>query len=82
MPRLDLYVEFKLQASVKLGDGETRVGRDPGSQVQIPDPKVSRMHAVIQKDGGVYEIENLGVNGTKVNGYLIENPKLLRPYKA
>ena len=79
MARLDLYVKNKLQSSMKLADGETRIGRDAGCQVQIPDPRVSRMHAVIQPDPAGHEIENLGTNGTRVNGLRIENPKLLRP---
>ena len=79
MARLDLYVKFKLQASMKLSDGETKIGRDAGCKVQIPDPKVSRLHAVIQQDGRDHEIENFGTNGTKVNGLPIEGPRLLRP---
>jgi pSer/pThr/pTyr-binding forkhead associated (FHA) protein len=77
--RLDLYVNYKLQASMKLAEGETTIGRDPSCKVQIPDAKVSRMHAIIQPEGVGHEIKNLGANGTKVNGLRIENPKLLRP---
>jgi pSer/pThr/pTyr-binding forkhead associated (FHA) protein len=77
--RLDLYVNYKLQASMKLAEGETTIGRDHSCKVQIPDAKVSRMHAVIQPEGAGHEIENLGTNGTKVNGLRIENPKLLKP---
>jgi pSer/pThr/pTyr-binding forkhead associated (FHA) protein len=77
--RLDLYVNYKLQSSMKLGEGETKIGRDPGCKVQIPDGKVSRMHAVIQHDGAGHEIENFGTNGTKVNGYPIEGAQLLQP---
>lgn len=79
MARLDLYVNYKLQASMKLAEGETKIGRDPGCKVQIPDAKVSRLHAVIQQDGNHHEIENFGTNGTKVNGHEINGPKLLRP---
>ncbi len=79
MARLDLYVNLKLQASMKLGEGETSIGRDSGCQVQIPDGRVSRLHAVIQSDESGHQIENFGTNGTKVNGHPIQNPKLLRP---
>ncbi len=79
MARLDLYVNYKLQASMKLADSQTTIGRDHSCKVQIPDARVSRMHAVIQPEGAGHEIENLGTNGTKVNGHRLEAPKFLRP---
>ncbi len=79
MARLDLYVNYKLQASMKLGEGETKIGRDPSCKVQIPDPRVSRQHAVMLPVEAGHEIENFGTNGTKVNGHRLEAPKLLRP---
>jgi pSer/pThr/pTyr-binding forkhead associated (FHA) protein len=79
MARLDVYVRFKLQASFKLETDKTMIGRDPRCAVQIPDGKVSRMHAVIYTESGGHEIENLGSNGTKVNGHLIRDSRLLMP---
>ncbi len=77
--RLDLYVNYKLQASMKLAEGETIIGRDHSCRVQIPDARVSRKHAMINAEGPGHEIENLGTNGTKVNGLKVEDPKLLMP---
>jgi pSer/pThr/pTyr-binding forkhead associated (FHA) protein len=68
-----------LQASIKPGKGKTTIGRDQGCKFQIPDDRMSRMHAMIQPENGGHEIENLGTNGTRVNGLSLHNRKLLRP---
>ena len=82
MPRLDFYVNYELQASIKLDDAEVMVGRDPKCTVQIPDAKVSRKHAVITVDGDGHTIENFGANGTKINGKAIDAPCPLQPGDA
>lgn len=79
MARLDLYVHLKLQSSMKLVEGETSIGRDSDCEVQISDGRVSRLHAVITSYEDAHQIENFGANGTKVNGHLLQKPKLLRP---
>jgi pSer/pThr/pTyr-binding forkhead associated (FHA) protein len=71
MPRLDFYLNYELQASIKLEGIDVILGRDPSCAVQIPDPKVSRRHAVIRTDNNVHTIENFSANGTKVNGHPI-----------
>ncbi|MBD3259442.1 FHA domain-containing protein, partial [Candidatus Woesearchaeota archaeon] len=44
------------------------IGRDPGSDIMIADRKVSRRHARIFYENGVWTIEDLGsANGIKVN---------------
>jgi len=79
MPRLDLYVNYELQASIKLEGKETVLGRAPGCAVCIPDPVVSRRHAVIYTHGGHHAIENFGANGTRVNGQTLEARHRLQP---
>ena len=79
MARLDLYTDFKLQASFKLESDKTVIGRDSRCDVQLPDNKVSRLHAVIYEDSNGHEIENLGANGTKINGNFIEDTRILMP---
>ena len=79
MARLDLYTDFKLQLSFKLESDKTVIGRDPRCEVQLPNNKVSRLHAVIYEDSSGHEIENLGANGTKVNGHLVEDTRTLMP---
>ncbi len=48
------------------------IGRDPGNQVVINDPQVSRQHARITPQGGLFILEDLNsTNGTTVNGIRI-----------
>ena len=68
MSRLDLYVNYELQASIKLQGSDVILGRAPSCAVQIPDTTVSRRHAVIYAEEADHAIENFGANGTKVNG--------------
>jgi pSer/pThr/pTyr-binding forkhead associated (FHA) protein len=79
MPRLDLYVNYELQASFKLEGADVVLGRDPRSAVQIPDQKVSRRHAVITAENDNHTIENFSANGTRVNGRPIVAPHRLQP---
>lgn len=82
MARLDLYVNYELQASIKLKEQEVAVGRDPSCAIQIPDPKVSRRHAVVSVSAAGHVIENLGANGTRVNGNKISAVCPLNPGDA
>ena len=63
---------------VALGDGGNVIGRDPGSEVCLDDPSVSRRHArlVIDIDGA--RLEDLGSkNGTTVRGETVREPTSL-----
>lgn len=82
MPRLDFYVGYQLQTSVKLGESQVTLGRDPECVVAMPDPHVSRLHAVVEPSPGGYRIENRGANGTRVNGRQVEDPQELAPGDA
>ena len=54
------------------------IGRDPGNQVVINDPQISRQHARITPQGGLMVLEDLGsTNGTMVNGLRISGPHTL-----
>lgn len=54
------------------------VGRDPGNDIVINDPHVSRQHARITQQGGLMVIEDLGsTNGTFVNGMRLTGPHTL-----
>ena len=54
------------------------LGRDPGNQVAINDPQISRQHARITPQGGLLILEDLGsTNGTTVNGLRISSPHTL-----
>jgi len=52
-------------------------GRDPGREIQILDPHVSRRHFVIQQDGETHIIkEAKAKNGILVNGFSVTEKKL------
>ena len=56
------------------------IGRDSGCDVVVPDPEVSRVHAVVRQNGPDLEIEDQGSsNGTRVNGRPVAGRMPLRP---
>jgi len=62
-------ISSPVQRTARLRPGTYIVGRDPGCDIVIPDPYVSRRHArILYKDNKWY-IEDLGSrNGTYVDG--------------
>ena len=60
-------------------EGENIIGRDPGTQVCVPLPSVSRHHAAITIDGDNAVIKDLkSKNGTFLDGKRIEQSVPLR----
>ncbi|MDY6877684.1 MAG: FHA domain-containing protein [Chloroflexota bacterium] len=56
----------------------TGLGRDPGNDITIDNPQVSRQHARITRQGGLMVVEDLGsTNGTFVNGMRLTGPHTL-----
>jgi FHA domain len=56
------------------------VGRDPGCDVRLDDPHVSRTHAALQRRGTAVQVLDLGSSGgTFVNGYPATTARELRP---
>jgi len=54
------------------------VGRDPGNNIAIEDPQISRQHARITRQGSLMVIEDLGsTNGTFANGMRLTSPHTL-----
>jgi hypothetical protein len=54
------------------------VGRSPESDVRLDDPKVSRTHAVLRRDGDHVYVQDLGsTGGTMVNRSLLDGPHRL-----
>ncbi len=82
MPRLDFYINYIHQVTIRLEDSELLIGRDSKCALNIPDEKVSRVHAVIRTSGEGHQIENRGTNGTKINGRMIEEPHTLQARDA
>ncbi len=55
--------------SFDIRDAETLIGRTPRSDLQVADEAVSREHAVILWEEGVFTVEDLqSTNGIRVNG--------------
>ena len=80
MPRLDFYTDYRLFVKLKLGETSVLVGRGGDCDVQLPDDRVSRHHARIAPHGsGSYSIEDLSVNGTRVNDAMLEERTRLKP---
>ena len=59
-------------------DGErVAIGRLPGNDVHLPSDRVSRRHAVVDRDGDRWLVQDLGsANGTTVNGAVISQRRL------
>ncbi|MEM8712722.1 MAG: FHA domain-containing protein [Planctomycetota bacterium] len=54
-------------------DTTTTIGRLKGCSVQLEDPQISRVHALITFAGGAYTLTDQGsMNGTQVNGKKLE----------
>ena len=52
---------------------EMIIGRDPATDISIPDPSISKKHAKITREGSVIKLEDLGSsNGTVINGKKLE----------
>jgi pSer/pThr/pTyr-binding forkhead associated (FHA) protein len=49
--------------------GEAVIGRGAAADVSIPDPSISRRHALARLEGKTVVLEDLGsANGTRLNG--------------
>jgi pSer/pThr/pTyr-binding forkhead associated (FHA) protein len=60
---------------------EVVIGRNPDHGIELSwDPQVSRVHAVLERIGGVWTVEDDGLsrNGTSVNGVPINGRRRLR----
>ena len=53
------------------------IGRDPGSDVQIPDPRVSRVHALLYAEDKAWKLRDINSsNGTFLDGKRISKIEL------
>jgi hypothetical protein len=61
----------------ELVDLEASIGRELDNSLRLPDPSISRHHAVIRQANGGFEIQDLGSsNGVLVNGTRMETALL------
>jgi hypothetical protein len=69
MARLRRDADALVGGDVEIGDGVCRLGRGGENDVVVEDPAVSRLHARVEREAGVYRIIDLGsTNGTTVDG--------------
>lgn len=56
-----------------------RIGRDPGNGLRLSHETVSRAHAELRLQGGVWVLKDLGsTNGTTVNGHRVTGSAVVR----
>ncbi len=82
MPRIDIYINYQLQATIKLDQPKIHIGRDPVCELQLPDERVSRLHAIIRTTPKGHEIEDRSTNGVKINGARLDGSQALNPGDA
>lgn len=75
--RLAIYKGMRVDLAFPLTESVTGIGRDADNMIQLPDPKVSKRHAVVHSRGGVWSIEDLhSTNGVTVNGGRVQKADL------
>ena len=63
----------------RVGEGEMRIGRDPGADLFLDDITVSRHHAVLSRVADQCLLADMGsLNGTYLNGARIDDRARLR----
>ena len=82
--RMAIYKGAKLDLAFPITESVTGIGRDADNMIQLPDPKVSKRHAVVHTKGDVWTIEDMDstngitVNGAKVKTAVLKNGDHLR----
>lgn len=75
--RLAIYKGAKLDLSFPLAEAATTIGRDASNPIQLPDPEVSKRHAVVRAQGNAWTIEDLdSTNGVIVNQAKVKHARL------
>ena len=75
--RLAIYKGPKLDLSFPLTDSATTIGRDAGNAIQLPDPEVSKRHAIVRAAKDTWTIEDLdSTNGIIVNTARVKHARL------
>lgn len=80
LPMLVVTSDGPLRGRTLIVDGdEMLLGRRDNSDLHLPDPHVSRAHAVVRRHSGAVWVEDLGsTGGTFVNGEAVTGSQALR----
>src|SRR6201993_5462258 len=74
-----IYVQGNEQRSIVMNRTPFSVGRKVDKDLVIPDPRVSRDHAlIVSENGGFYVVDQGSKHGTFVNGERVQRHKLER----
>jgi len=77
MPKLILMDATGSVRQIPLANPTVSLGRSPGSDVVLDSKRASRSHALIEIEGAqVYIVDMHSLNGTLVNGELIDRHQL------
>lgn len=75
--RLAIYKGMRVDLAFPLTETVTGIGRDADNMIQLPDPKVSKRHAVVHACGTAWTIEDMhSTNGIAVNGARVQKADL------
>ena len=79
VPRAQPHLTLDNGEQVALGAEPAIIGRLAGCAVVVSDLNVSRKHAQVRQQGGVFVVSDLGsTNGTLVNGVRIDGERVLQ----
>ncbi len=67
MPELTFFRRGEELLRVALGD-RTAIGRDPGCDVSLPDPTISRVQVVVERRGDGFHLVDRSGRGARVSG--------------
>jgi hypothetical protein len=68
------------EPDLRIGPGVLRIGRDPGCELVLDSPRVSRQHARVESEGAGHVLVDLGSpNGTTLNGHPVRGREPLEP---
>src|SRR5262244_2614331 len=74
-----VFVQGNEQRTINLDHTPFTVGRKVDKDLVIPDPRVSRDHALISsEDGAFWVLDQASKHGTFVNGERVQRKKLTR----
>ncbi|BDG04917.1 sigma 54-interacting transcriptional regulator [Anaeromyxobacter oryzae] len=75
MPELAFFRHGEELLRVALGD-RTAIGRAPDCDVSLPDPALSRVHAVVERRGDAFHLVDRSGRGTRVGGADVPEARL------
>ncbi len=76
MPSLRIYLHEEFRWKFTLFDKEVSIGRDHGNHVVLPQPDISRQHAIIRRKGKGFTIADQSGRGLQINNKTVSHATL------